>query len=135
MGGVVFSALQSYLQDRIQVVVPHTVSCLLTIWPTGLGLLLFLLLVNNFSRLDEALLYAHDKLLITGGATIVGEIERAAEDLAATEHCFKITRFQFNKYRHRGAAVQTTQVKLLGFLITLMKIAKGCRGSFSSCGD
>lgn len=42
-----------------------------------LGLLLFLLLVNNFSNLDEVLLYADHTTLIMGDAT-VDEIKRAA---------------------------------------------------------
>lgn len=41
------------------------------------GSLLFLLLVNDFSSLDEALLYADDTTLKTGSAT-VGEVEEAA---------------------------------------------------------
>lgn len=42
-----------------------------------LGLLLFLLLVNNFSNLDEVLLYADHTTLIIGDAT-VGEIKKEA---------------------------------------------------------
>lgn len=41
------------------------------------GSLLFLLLVNDFSILDEALLYADVTTLKTGSAT-VGEVEEAA---------------------------------------------------------
>lgn len=42
-----------------------------------LGPLLFLLLVNDFSSLDEVLLYADDTTLMTEGA-MVGEVEEAA---------------------------------------------------------
>lgn len=42
-----------------------------------LGPMLILLLVNDFSNLDEALLYADDTALIMGGAN-VGEIIGAA---------------------------------------------------------
>lgn len=43
-----------------------------------LGPVLFLLLVSDFRGLDEALLYADDTTLMTGGAT-VGEVVKLKE--------------------------------------------------------
>lgn len=60
---------------------------------------LFLLLVNNLSSIDEALLYKVDTRLKMEDAK-VGEIDGAAlENLVAVKHCFKNNRLKLNTVR------------------------------------
>lgn len=82
---------------------------------------LFLLLVNNLSSIDEALLYKVDTRLIMGDAK-VGEIDGAAlENLVAVKHCFKNNKLKLNaeKTHNMVCTLRRTQTNKQNFWVLL----------------
>lgn len=101
-GGVVLQTLEFYLADREQVVVVGGASSGKLLVKDGvshvltLGSLLFLLVMNGLRGGDDALLYAHDIIVMRGGATKHELEEAAVGDLLSVEHWFEINRLQVN---------------------------------------